>query len=528
MKWKKTRALIFFAVLFETLAPSSFAEEQDPWGFQNIAVINLPTRRVALQRSLDRKAVEIKFQTWEPALKKVIEHSLSESPLSFRMFPARQSAMLVEVYSATTVVDFAERPQKGGMQIIIGEVRNEAAASKLLNMEKSALPIPDVAELVRAGQYSLARHELYKRSADSRADRLLLKARVSLIDYLRRGRGAGKCPRMSAVSSSRASDLEALLLNAWCEKEHGNTPKALYYSDILKSADPQGPYRKQAEFIERIIVSSQILSSDRMGNTIPAAAFAIENMDIVTTLLSEFSFVETVANNLMEVGLAGPLAKVIQDSMAREKNSRRSIILEPVLVESYLAGNDTILAMDSATYFLSKRQPPWNTARLRRALGISLLQAGNWKDAQKALSTAKAMGAAWDIDDELSLIESGMRARIPNEKLDKLLEDFINSNPKLKRYQKKWFSRLALEIGLQSEADVSKEALSVLPGYVLYEKAIQMKEAGNRARYMSILEKMTSRSSKKSGWKDLAKISLEVEEMRETLNEIKAIMREMQ
>ena len=501
-------------------------EENEPWGFQNIAVVNLPTSHAEISRSIDNKGVEIKFSKWNPVVAESIETALSQSPLSYRMFPSRQSAMFVEIYSITSEVDYASRPQKGGMQIIIGEVRNEVAGAELVNMKNSADPVPEVAALLRAGKYSAARHTLYERNQqEARAgETLLFKTRVALIDYIRRGRAAASCPKVSSVDFHKDKETEALLLDAWCEAVRKNPLNALHYCSILKSHRADGPYRRLAERLEKRVITGRILMADRMGNPINTAAFSISHLNVIQHLLPEVSFIETVAASLINVGLAEPIAKMIQEIMARD-TSKRSVVLEPILVEAYLSQNSTVPALDSAGYFLTQRQPPWNLARLKRGQGLALLQTGDWEGAFNALNAAKALGVSWGTDEELSLLEARMRSGAPARELKDLIDTFLYNKPKLDGFQKKWISRISMEVSLKSGEKPSKETLARLPSHTLYRQAERYLSFGRTKEYSSIMEELSHR---KDGWQDTAETALDIESLKGKLAEIKKIMEQIQ
>ena len=494
------------------------AEESGPWGFQNIAIINLPLKNVHIVRSLDRKGVELQFPKWSLEIEESIKNALSKSPLKHRLFPLRQITMAVEIYSITSDVDFAARPTKNQTQVIIGEVRHEKATSDLLNIDKVAMPVPEVARLVRLGKYTSARNELYKaRDKGSHSTQILYRARISLIDYLKRGRSAIKCPNIRSVKLDDIDAYEALILNAWCNKERGDSDLALDYLKLLRKVKPNEMMIDRVNELEQVIISSRVLSMDRRGHHIHAAANALKHLKVIKTSLREISFIETVASNLIRTNLANPLAQMIQEMIAGDKR-KRVRELEPILVESYLASGKHVLAMDAANYFLFRPQPTWNKGRLLRGFGLSQLQSGDWKQAHKSLTEAKNLGVEWGPHEELSLIEAAMRGhQVPPEELNQLLNNFAENNRRIDGFYKKWFFRLADEVDLRRGHRIDKEKLAKLPGFILYDAAKKAQGENQRKRE---LELMGSIKEKSGGWEKLSKTMHEIDEMRQKLDEI--------
>lgn len=521
MKWVQTSAIVIFAAV--TAVTAVVAEEKEPWGFQNIAVINLPTDRASIHRALDNKAVEIQFNTWTPQFEEALKSSLSLSPLSYRLFPARQTAMFVEVFSIAAEVDFAVRPKKGGLQIIIGEIRQEAATAKILNLPETTVPVPGIAELIRAGKYTTARHDLHALGKKKPGTAMLFKTRISLVDYLKSGRSGAPCPKISTITAKNESDIEALLLNAWCEKERKNTDTALYYAGLVKKLKRSGTFFNIAEALEETIVSGRILTADRLRQPIVAAAHSIAHMDIIQKLLPEITFIETVASNLIELGLATPLSKMLQEMMARD-SSEKAAALEPILVDAYLTTGSIVSALDSATYFLTRRRPVWSTARLKRSQGLALLQTGDWKGATKSLETAKTMGAAWSIDDDLALFEARMRSDVPAEVLLQSLENFVSLELKLNNFQKTWLSRILAETRLKAGEELSVETRASVPDHTLFEIATALRAADKTALAHQIMSEIAAH---KTGWSPLAKLILDIERMGKDAAEIKTITEQL-
>ena len=521
MKWVITAGAAFLSVF---LCSMLGAEESGPWGFQNIAIINLPFRDVEIIRSLDNHAVELHFSKWDDALEASVKLALSKSPLRYRLHPLRQTRMAVEIYSITSEVDFAAKPTAKETQVIVGEVRDEKVTADLLARDTKAVPVPDVAHMVRLGKYTSARNELYKlREKHAQGTQYLFRTRMALIDFLKRGRSALRCPYIPSVPLGDRESYEALLLNAWCKRERGESDEALNYLKMLMKGKPSPDILARASRFEQIIISGRILTMDRLNKPANAAALALKHLDVIGTSLKEISFIETVAENLIAMNLANPLASLIQKMIARDKRARVRE-LEPILVESYLAGSRHILAIDAANYFLFKPQSPWSKGRLLRGYGLSLMQSGDWEGAAKALQESKSLGVAWGVNEDLAVLEAKMRADAPVEELDQMLTDIVNQYKTLKGHHKRWYLRLSAEIDLRKGKEIQQSTLSKLPQFVLFKSAEQARLEGKTSRQENILGAM---ATQKGGWQKLADTIYEIDEMKNQIEEIEKTMEVM-
>jgi hypothetical protein len=285
---------------------------------------------------------------------------------------------------------------------------------------------------------------------------------------------------------------------------------------MLKKGSPGADIKDRMTRLEQIIISGRILAMDRIDRPVNAAALALKHLDVIGTSLKEISFIETVAKNLIAMNLANPLASLIQAMIARDKR-KRARELEPILVESYLAGSRHILAMDAANYFLSKPQSPWNRGRLLRGYGFSLMQSGDWAGAVKALLESKELGVSWGADEDLAVAEARMRLDAPLEELDTALTDIVDGYRTLKGHQRRWYLRLAAEIDLRRGKQIEKSTLAKLPGHVLFRAAEKTRADGNAAGHEYVMNAMATHSS---GWQQLAETIADIDEMKKEIEDI--------
>jgi hypothetical protein len=180
--------------------------------------------------------------------------------------------------------------------------------------------------------------------------------------------------------------------------------------------------------------------------------------------------------------------------------------------------------MDSAMYFLARHRSVENVSRLQRGLGLAELQIGDWPGAEKALTAAGSDNTHLGTDERLALLESKVRAKKPLEELNLLLEEIETSTTVLNSYQSDLLKRLKLEIDLRSRKPVTDEAESILPSHVLFEAASRLQEAGKQEEYQSLMKKI---AETKTGWGELAEISLQVEEMKIRVETVKSIAKRL-
>jgi hypothetical protein len=524
MKWKEIILISFFSC---SLGAAARGEKSGPWAFRNIAVVNLPTKDVEIRRALDHQSIEMRFNKWHPEVGDAIEKALSESPLSFRIHPGRQSAMVVEIYSDASDVDLASRKNGKYTQVIIGEVRGEHVTASLLSAsnqggEGDGGPISEVARLVREGKLSSAKIALHKTKTKKNVPlKFLYRTRLALIDFLKDGRSAAACPALPSVSIKGADASEALLLNAWCHRGRGQTDMALAYLKLIEQLEPTKDVLERVNTLRRIIIAGRLLAADRSNARVRVAALSIHHMDLIWSSCKERSFIETVARNLISTGIGGPLARMIQRLMSSGERKRQAN-LEPVLIESFLTSGQHVLALDAATYFLSKKQPSWRAARLERGLGHAVLQGGDWAGAAMRLERAKSLDAPWQTNDELALIEARLRGGHGLEDLKATLDAIQRDRRARGSHQREWLDRLAAEIDLRAGRIPSEGELSSLPDHAIFQAAAAAEAKGNEPLRRKMLKRI---AGGKSGWSKLAKATLEIEDMQREFETMKSVLK---
>ncbi|MCP4600067.1 MAG: hypothetical protein GY847_05935 [Proteobacteria bacterium] len=514
MKWLKT----CIVAVFVFTAQSAFSEQNGPWTFNNITVLTFPSSEVQVRQTADRRGVDISLPIWNPQIEKAVKHTLARSPLSYRLHFLPRAAMGVEVYSLTTDIDYAARRQKKVTQIIIGELRPERVSSDLIGSKDRINPISEkTRELLRAGKMVSARREITKIEITNKYMRLLYRARWAVLDSLIYGADSMQCPRLPR-DLTHPMVHEGVFLSAWCLRAAGQLVRALYYLHTLGLSDVSPEQAKRIRELSAQVVAGLVLSADRSDSHIYAAAYSIKHQDIISAYLTDASFLEVVAANLGKAGVGNLFVRIANAEIAKIEDEKQAT-LAPVLVESFLNAGQYIRALDSASFFLSGRQPKWYEARLQRVRGHAHFQEGNWREADIDLNVAKQHLTNWNLDDELSSIETFLRAGHPVALLGDRFKHAYSGRPRnLPDSYPHWFTRLKGEIDLKSNRMPKNSVLDKLPTYVLVQGAKKAKQNGRDKAYLQLIHRA---AKGEGGWRDLAKLNIELVNMKNEIAIIK-------
>ncbi len=513
MKWIR----IILVAIFALAAVPVSGEQENPWSFDRMSIITLPVSNVEIRRSIDRKAVELKFSNWNPEIEKQLSTPLSKSSLSYRLYPMRQTAMAVEIYSKNAAIDFAARHQKNTTHVLVGEIRPGRIISQLLIMDSSPKPLSkEIQQLIRENKLVSARDKIRKLRVDGSYLKFLLRMRLSIVETILYGVHSTRCP-LPPKRMHNPMVQEGVFLLAWYLYTADKHELAQNMLVLLRESSPSEELLKRGIELEKKVAADQILAASRADSSLYAAAYSLRYMDTIRDLLNDPTFFEVFSSSMATVGLDRLSANIAQREIVKAKRNRQ-IALAPLLVESYFGDGQYIRALDAATYYLVSfsKIPEWSRMRLLRIRGLSNFQEGNWQEAVVDLTTARESMVKWDTDDELSFVEARLRAGGPITDLGKYLNKVSKGlNGATPKSIKSWIARLRGEIELRSNRIPKESLVKNLPFHILF-KAAKRAEQNNRRDMSEALFKHAARG--KGGWSQLAEITLQVSQAKNQLD----------
>ncbi len=521
MKWIKTSIIGLIVLLVAGIA---FSEQAGPWTFRNITVLTFTSSLVDVRRAADQRGIYLSLPSWDQQLELSLKETLADSPLKYRLHPLPQAAIGVEVYSPSTDIDFAVRRQKNVTQVIIGEIRSDKIVFDLIGAKTLANPLPKkLREMLRSGKLSQAQGELHKLEVQGTYAKILHHARRSILSAMLHGADGMHCPRLPNHMESEMAH-ESVILSAICLHRAGESQSSLRYLAALDAMKISERIAQRLAELETHIVAGLVLSADRQANPLHASAYSIKHRDVIRKSLTETLFLEVVADNLGSIGLGGLFVGIADAEIAKIEDKKYAALV-PAVVESYLNASQYVRALDAASYFLTGRQPRWYEARLKRVRGRANLQEGDWREAARDLDEAKQHLAGWNMEDDLSLIEAGLRSGRPAKSLDTLLRQVRKRVPK--RHSagiQSWIERLRAEIDIKNGRIPEDAVLERLPTHVMFEGAMGARKSGSTESYKTLIQR-AARSE--DGWGEFAELSAEVEAMKLELKKIKRALKVM-
>ncbi|MDJ0765620.1 MAG: hypothetical protein QNJ97_21740 [Myxococcota bacterium] len=521
MKWLKIGIISVFALL----ADPAQSEQKGPWSFGNITVLTFPFSGVTAQRMKGWRGIAIHLPKWNETTEKALKSALVQSPLSHRLHPMPNRGMGIEVYSFTTDIDFALRRAKKGTQIIIGELRPERRIQNILTANADVDPLPkEVIDALKAGKLLAARRALAKTRGKKKDKQFLYRARKSAFLAALGGGYAAGCPALpSSLKSDRMK--EGVFLAAWCLRETGKPKIALDYLASLKKESLSEVLQKNTTALEQRIAHGLVTANDRRGDVINASACIIGYQDILLHGDRDIHFFETMTRNLNAVGVGHVFTRIAQREISTIAEDRHASALAPIIAEAYLGSHQYVRSLDAATFFLRKKQPDLIAARLKRVRGRANLQQGDWQFAVSDLIAAQKTLGEGTLEDTLLRLEARLRSGVPAIQLAPELDKAMRHHAAdAKSNSSFWIKRLKGEMILYQEDNPDEAMLQVLPTHVLVRAANTAKKNNSAALGKALLEQATKGEG---GWRDLAVLTAEVDQMRTEIDQIRKALEVM-